>query len=269
MTNKKLTANTRKGATFLLQSGLIAKGIVYTILGVLALMAAFEVGGQSSKDADRTGVFNLLNRSIAGNLLLPLLATGLVCYSMWRFVVVYRSANRVNKDWRKSGRYLLSGIVYLFAAFSAFKIIFTNSGKSGDSQQKFASELLSKPFGQWLLGIAALVVAGIGVYQVYYGLSEKYKKHVNQMNQHSKASDLILSAGKSGYVARGIVWLIISYMMLQAAIAASSSKAGNTGKAFEILENSPMGSYLLGTLGIGLIAYGFFTFIRARYEKFS
>lgn len=252
-----------------MQSGLIAKGIVYFILGILAFMAAFEVGGQSSNDADRTGVFNLLSKSFAGNWLLPLLAVGLVCYSIWRFIEAYRCADSKENDWKKAGRYLLSGIVYLFVAYSAFQIIFGNSDKAGDSQQEFASELLSKPFGQWMLGIAALILAGIGVYQIYYGLSEKYKKHVHRLNRVSNVSEFILSAGKFGYVSKGIVWLIISYLMMRAAIAATSSKAGNTGKAFQFLENSPMGSYLLGALGIGLMAYGFFNFIRARYEKFT
>jgi hypothetical protein len=200
---------------------------------------------------------------------LPLLAVGLLCYSIWRFVEAAKYANGADKKWKKVVRYILSGLLYLAISFSAFRMVFTKAEENGDSQQKFASELLSKPYGQWLLGIAALVIAGIGIYQIYYGLSEKYRKHVQKLTLHDKASSLMLTAGKIGYLARGLVWIIISYLMMQAAIAASSAKAGDTGEAFKASEGSPIGPYLPAALGIGLMAYGVFNFIRAKYERFE
>ena len=146
-------------------------------------------------------------------------------------------------------------------------MLFSSGKNNGDNQQQFASELLSKPGGEWLLGITALIIAGTGFYQVYYGLSEKYKKHVQKLNLHGKASSLLLTSGKVGYVARGIVWLVIAFLTLKAAIHASSAEAGDTGKAFSFLENSPFGSYILAALGVGLMAYGLFNFIRVRYEE--
>ena len=127
---------------------------------------------------------------------------------------------------------------------------------------------LNHSFGQLVIGLAALVLAGVGIYQIYYGLSEKYRKHVQQLNLHSSRSSLLLRAGKAGYISRGIVWLIIAYLLLRAALHNNSSEAGDTGKAFEFIESSAFGSYLLGALGVGLIAYGVFNFIRARYETF-
>jgi hypothetical protein len=259
----------KKGAGILAQWGLIAKGFVYVLLGVLALMAAFHIGAQRTENADRTGVFNFLSESSGGKWLLPVLAVGLLCYSIWRFLEAAKFAKGENKKWKKAARYLLSGLLYLSIALSAFKIVFHQPKKNEDSQQQFASELLSKPFGQWLLGIAALIIAAIGIYQIYYAVSEKYKDHVQKMNLHTKASSLMLMAGKIGYLARGAVWLIIAYLMLQAAFAASAAKAGDTGEAFNAIEDSAFGSFLPGALGVGLIAYGLFNFVRARYERFE
>jgi len=259
-------ANTQNGIRLVARAGLVAKGFVYFLLGLIAIMAAFEIGGHDSNNADRSGALNFLNDSFAGKWLLPLVAAGLLCYSLWRFAEAFRCSKEFTEKWKKTLRYLLSGIAYLLVAFSAFRLVFNKGNKGGDNQQQFASELLSKPFGQWLLGIAALVIAGIGIYQIFYGLSEKYTKHVQKLNLTANARSMILSSGKIGYVARGIVWLIIAYMMMRAAIAASSSQAGDTGKAFQFLESSAMGTYLLGALGIGMLAYGFFNFVRARYE---
>lgn len=258
-----------KGITALARAGLIAKGFVYAVSGLLALMAAFHIGGESSEDADRTGVLYYLYEASYGKWLLPVLAVGLLCYSIWRFIEAWHYTKGSDSDWKKVARYILSGLAYLVVAFTAVKIVLHKDEKGGDSQQAFAGEILSKPFGQWLLGIAALIIAGIGIYQVYYGLSEKYRKHVQNMNLHTKHANLMLAAGKIGYVARGIVWLIIGYLMMQAALAASSAQAGDSGEAFSFVEGSPMGKYLLAALGVGLIGYGCFNFIRARYENFK
>lgn len=252
------------------KAGLIAKGIVYVTLGILGFMAAFELGSQSDGEAGRNGVFKFIKDSPGGGWLLGLLAAGLVCYSLWRFIQSFRKEDG-GKEIKpaKRVRYFLSGLAYLAVAFSAIKMDLGAGGSKGDQNQQMAGELLSKPFGQWLVGIAALILAAIGIYQVFYGLSEKYKKHVEGMSTHSKASSILLSAGKTGYVARGIVWLIVAFLGLKAALHSNASEAGDTAKAFQFLESSSYGSYLLGALGIGLMAYGVFNFIRARYERFS
>src|SRR5690606_34181577 len=100
------------------------------------------------------------------------------------------------------------------------------------------------------------------------GLSEKFKKHVNKVVQ-SNSSQYLMAACKNGYVARGIVWLIIGWLFVKAALEANAVKAGNTEDAFQFLATASYGSYLLGSVGLGLCCYGFFNFIRARYERFN
>jgi putative Mn2+ efflux pump MntP len=118
-----------------------------------------------------------------------------------------------------------------------------------------------------LVGIGGLILAGIGAYQIYYGFSEKYRKHVQGLSLHSEQSTLLLRTGKVGYISRGAVWLVIAFLFLRAAVHSAASEAGNTGKAFRFIETSAYGSLLLGALGVGLVAYGVFNFVRARYER--
>lgn len=172
-----------------------------------------------------------------------------------------------NKKYGKAIRYISSGIIYLFVCISAVKLILNKPVNKTDQQQNIASGLLSQPFGQWQVAIAAICIAAVGIYQLYYGWSEKYKKHTQKMNTQKKASSILLTAGKIGYMARGIVWLIISYLMLRAAFTGSSSKAGGTGKAFAFLEALPAGSLWLAAAAAGLLAYGVFALVRARYEE--
>ena len=263
-------AQTRRSSLkWIAKAGLTAKGIVYVLLGVLAMMAAFEWGGQSAGKADKSGVFDLLKDSSAGSWILPILGLGLACYSAWRMVQVYQSVKGGGKKKWKGLRYFFSGLIYFSLAVSAVRYGLQSRSGGENTQQQLASELLSKPFGQWMVGIAAVIIACIGFYQIYYGLSEKYRKHVQNMNLHNEAGRLLLSSGKLGYSARGIVWLVIAFLFIRAAMYSSSAEAGGTGKAMQVLGNSEFGTYLLGALGAGLMMYGIFNFIRARYEDFN
>ena len=248
------------------RAGLIAKGIVYTLLGVLAFMAAFEIGGQADDKANKQGVFDLVKNE-GGKLLLGVLVLGLFCYCIWRIVQSFTGTNTSGKKGvAKRARYLLSGLTYASVAFFAAKMLFSDNKSSGSSSNNNLAEVLEKPWGAWVAGLAALIIAGIGIYQIYYGLTEKYRKHVSALNLHSNASRLLLRSGKIGYVARGLVWIILGWLLLKAALHANSDEAGDTGKAFQFLENASYGSYLLGALGLGLACYGVFNFIRSRYE---
>ncbi len=245
--------------------GLTAKGIVYSLLGILAFMAAFEIGGFREDETSKSGVLNTITEMPGGTVILLIITIGLICYSAWRILAAV-SKDRDNNGLKRV-RYFFSALIYLALAYSAIEIIMFNKKDNGDTNEYWAKEIISKPFGEWLLGATALFIAGVGIYQLWYGLSEKYKKHVNERSLHNKNS-LLLTIGKIGYVARGIVWLLIAFLLFNAAIHANPSEAGDTGKAFRLVENNELGSLILAAIGLGLVAYGLFCFVRAKYEKF-
>lgn len=248
------------------RAGLTAKGIVYVLLGALAFLAAFEIGGQRNRDASRGGVFRMIMDWPAGKWLLVLLAAGLVCYSAWRFIEAFSPHSSAHKKWLKRGRYLFSGLAYLSVAITALTLVFKNKSSDSDQNQQMAATLLNQPLGEWITAIAAIIISIIGIYQLWYGFSEKYKKHVQEQDIHQHAH-LLLFSGKAGYMARGIVWLVIAYFLLQAALHSRATDAGDTTKAFSFIESMKAGSVLLGLIGLGFVAYGIFNFIRARYER--
>ncbi|MFD2999173.1 DUF1206 domain-containing protein [Pontibacter toksunensis] len=249
--------------------GLTAKGVVYCLVGIIAFMAAFEIGGKSAQSADRSSVFQFILEQPYGKWLLGLVALGLACYAIWRFIEAIQDTNRVGSDAKgtfKRIRYAFSGLIYAGLAYLAANLALGNGGGSGgDSRQTLASELLQQPFGQWLAGIVAVGIIIAGIYQIYYGYSEKYKKEIRSTGLKSEVEDMMIRAGKVGYMARGIVWLVIGYMFLQAALSSNAQAAGGSSKAFAFLEEASYGSYLLGAVALGLICYGVFMFMRAKY----
>jgi hypothetical protein len=252
--------------------GLIAKGIVYCLIGVLAFMAAFELGGSSSQSSGRTGVFRLILEQPFGQVLLALIAVGLACYAIWRIIQALNDTESKGSDAKGIATrigYFFSGLVYGALAYSAAKLVLGSGGSGGggnDTRQSFAREVLQQPYGQWLVGAVAVGTIALGVYQIYRGLSDKYKKQVRNAGLTGDTESMMIKAGKVGYVARGIVWIIIGYLLLQAALQANASKAGGSSSAFQWLENSAYGSILLGAVALGLICYGGFMFMRAKYQ---
>lgn len=265
-----MTSSTKRATVATMaRAGLIAKGIVYLLLGAIAFMAAFELGRSAGDSVSHESAFSSIEDLPGGKALLYVLAAGLFSYTAWRMNQAFMDTNNEKIKMSTRARYFFSGVAYLLLTISVVRFAMHEPGKGGDDKQQMAADMMSQPFGSWMVIAAGIILGTIGIYQVYYGLSEKYKKHVRSIDIHDTTSSFLVAAGKVGYVARGIVWLLLSYMLLNAGFSHNSSEAGDTGKAFRLLESGTMGSYLAGAVGLGLIAYGLFSFIRARYEKFN
>ncbi|MGV3505531.1 MAG: DUF1206 domain-containing protein [Adhaeribacter sp.] len=251
--------------------GFVALGIVYCLVGVLAFMAAFELEGQSNQGTDQKGAFQLILDQHYGRILLGLVALGLVCYTVWRLLQAILDPERKGHDAKGIARrigYASSGLFYASLAFYAAKLAFGKStgGGQGDSRQTMARELLDQPFGQWLVGLLALGTIAFGIYQIYRALSGKYRKKIQDSRLPARHADMLVRAGKVGYIARGVVWILIGYLFLKAALKANAQEAGGTEKAFQLIEQGTFGSVLLGIVALGLVCYGVFMFVRARSE---
>jgi uncharacterized membrane protein YidH (DUF202 family) len=248
--------------------GLISKGVVYTLSGLLALLAALHIGNSDEQQADRTGVFNFIYDQPMGQVLLAIIVVGLLCYATWRLLQGIKDTEDKGSDLKGLARrstYIFSGLLYLSVAFYAAKLVLTDHKQNGDSKKALAQTLLEQPFGQALMAIAAAVMIGSGISQFYRAFSGAYKKHVQEHN-NTRTANILVKMGKLGYVARGIVWLVVGWFFIKAAYDTSPSEAGDSGSIFHWVESGPYGSLLLAVLALGLICYGVFMFTRARYQ---
>lgn len=247
--------------------GLIAKGIVYCLIGVLAFMAAMELGKNSTDEADQTGVFRFIGEQAFGRVLLGIVVIGLLCYSLWRLIQAVKDTEAKGSDAKGIGYRITYGFRALFygiLAFTAAKVALGGTTDDG-SEQTYTSELLQQPFGPWMVGAVAVGIALTAIYQFYLGFSEKYRKTVEAAGLKDETETFMIRFGKFGFIARGVVWIILSYMFLRAALDSDAQEAGGTSSAFQFLENSAYGSILLGAVALGLVCYGLFMFMQAKY----
>jgi len=265
-----LNQNTRKWYAIAGRIGLTAKGVVYCLSGLIALFAVFHLNGKNAKDAGQKGVFDVVHDQPMGNSILIVIAAGLICFTIWRLLQCFADTEHKGHDkggLTKRFTFLYSGLLYAAIAWYALKEAFGKTSGSS-SKQGYVSKMLSMPYGQWIVGIVAACIIAVGLYQLYRGFSGKYRKYVLSA-LHKDAAPWISTAGVAGYSARGAVWIVIGWLFIKAAVNANPTYAGGSDKAFSWLQNGWYGSLLLAIVAIGLLCYGIFMFMRARYQQLS
>lgn len=250
--------------------GYAAKGIVYAIVGVLATQVAFGRGG---KTTDTKGALQTIVTQPFGKFLLALVAIGLLGYVLWLFVQAIKDPEKKGTDAKgilQRVGYGATGLIYAGLAFSAVKIILgSGGGGSSNSTQDWTARLLSQPFGQWLVGAVGAATIGMGFYQFYEAYSAKFRKKLklNQMSNTEKTWATRL--GRFGLGARGVVFVVIGFLLIQAARYSNPKEAQGLDGALDKLLQQPYGVWLLGVVALGLVAYGIYQGVLARYRRIT
>ncbi|NJL20612.1 MAG: DUF1206 domain-containing protein [Leptolyngbyaceae cyanobacterium SM1_3_5] len=249
--------------------GYAAKGIVYGIVGVLAVQAAISAGGQTT---DTQGALSTIARQPFGQILLALVAIGLIGYVLWRIVQAIYDPERKGKDAKGIAQrfgYLLNGTVYTGLALTALRLTVGASAGSGNGQQDATAQLLAQPFGQWLVGLIGAGVIGIGFYQFYEAYKASFRKRLN-LNQMSDAERTWATRiGRFGLAARGVVLALTGLFLIQAGRQSDPSEVQGLDGALQTLAQQPQGAWLLGLVALGLVAYGIHMLVQARYGKIN
>ena len=251
--------------------GFAAKGVVYLLIGLLALQAAAGTGGGTT---DQHGALRVLLRQPLGRWLLGIIAVGLFGYALWRGITAVADPEAHGRsDWkRKFVRVGFAGraIVHVALAWYAAKLALGSGGGSdGDMAESRTAQLMAAPFGVWLVGCVAIAVAGYGVAQIVRGLRGDLDKQLALGSLGPDERRLVQRAARVGLVARGIVFGIMGTFLANAALKHDPARAGGLGEALEALERQQYAPFLLGAVAVGLAAYGGYQLARARYRLIS
>ncbi|MDZ8050863.1 MAG: DUF1206 domain-containing protein [Aulosira sp. ZfuVER01] len=243
--------------------GYVSKGVVYIIVGLLAVQVAFGTGGRTT---DTKGALQTLVEQPFGQFLLALVAIGLIGYVIWRFVQAIKDPE--NKGWLQRLGYAINGLLYGSLAYSAVQILLgsKDSGNS-NSTQDWTGRLLSQPFGQWLVGTLGALIVGFGFYQFYKAYTAKFRRKLNLTELSNTERQWVMAICRFGLIARGIVFCIIGWFLIQAATQYNAQAAGGLDEALQTLAQQPYGPWLLGFVALGLVAYGIYMTIKARYSQ--
>jgi hypothetical protein len=248
--------------------GFAAKGIVYGIVGILAVEAAAGLGGATT---DTRGAIGRLVQAPLGRAWLAAIGVGLIGYVLWRFVQAALDTDNQGTDLRGiaiRGSYAVIALTYAGLALYALRLSFggTATGESSATQD-WTAKLMSQPLGQWLVASAGLVVIGIGVGQLWQAWTASFCKRLRLHEMTETQQQWVVRAGRLGSAARGIVFGVIGVFLIVAAYHASPGEARGLSGALATLAEQPFGIWLLGLVGAGLVAYGAFMLVQARFRR--
>ncbi len=255
----------------LAKSGCYSIAAVYILIGLMAMLSFF---GMAEDAADEERIVGIILDLPMGDVLVALMIAGLVGYIIWRVFEAYTDPYDFGSDKKGLAKRTgigLSAIGYVIIAFAAAQILIQGGGGNGEEdQQLLVSQVLEFPGGAWLIGIVGVVTGFAGLVQFKYVAGGDYYKRVNLhiMPQWLKTTTHILAW--AGYVARGILLVVIGYFLISAGIQSDPEEVGDTDSAFGFIGDfGTLGSIAFIAVALGTICYGLFMIINGYYYSFE
>jgi hypothetical protein len=236
---------------WLARFGFVMRGLLYMVIAWLVIV--------TGRTEDLTGAMEYLGHGFGRGLMIFLIA-GMSGYGVWRLsdaAFGMDSGRHHAKAWRRRTAAAFSGTIYLFLAYKALRILLGLHAQVGGAKET-AATALHLPAGALALGIAAAVLAGACVVQLWKAGSCSFLNHLDQAARRPFAKWL----GRIGYAARGITFLTIGWLLARAALDHRASEAGGLEQALDALRGP-----LQFPIAAGLALFGAYSLVEARYRS--
>jgi uncharacterized membrane protein len=256
------------GATRLLaRAGLAARGVMYVIIGWIAVQIAF---GRSRQQADRTGALHSISSTPVGGVLLWLLVIGFAGMALWQLSeALYGTPGTSGSKTSERLAALVRAVIYGVIAYGVLKYALgEGSPQSSDTQSvDLTATLLKHPGGQALVVVIGLAFVGGGLYLAYRSWRKEFRRDLELRQTHAGIRRVVEWLGEFGGIARGIVFLTAGIFLVVAAVDAQPQQAKGIDSSLRALAATPLGPWLLVLVAIGLIMFGLFSCCEAKWIR--
>ncbi|MGC1273597.1 MAG: DUF1206 domain-containing protein [Planctomycetaceae bacterium] len=250
--------------------GYLAQGIVYALVGVLAIQAAFT----AARTPDTKDALAAIRDAPFGRLLLGLVAIGLFCYVAWRIVQAWWDTEHKGRTWKgvfiRTG-YALSAVAYFGLAVAAglAAIRGGSAGGSGSEDQQAAATVMAWPGGWVIVAVAGLIVFGVGVVHFWKAYTADFMHEYESTEMSAAERDWAKPVGRFGMAARGLTFCLIGLFLALAGWRTNAGQVKGLGDSFNVVASQPYGQTLLAVVAAGFVAYGVFCLSQAKYKRIA
>jgi hypothetical protein len=248
--------------------GYLVRGALYAVMGLLALKIVLSVaGGQAT---DLTGSLVVLVSNPFGKLVLIVAAVGLAAYSLWGFTrAIYDPLRRGSDASGYMARlgFVSSALSYAAIVFFAVQLLEGSGATTNDGTKNTIASVLTHPAGGALTILIGLVVIGVGLGQFVEAYRATFARDLKGTEMSPRTRDVVVKLGRFGMFARGVIFLIIGWFVVQAGIHHDPAQTQGFSGAFVFLLAQPFGRILLGIVALGFVALGIHSFACARWIR--
>jgi hypothetical protein len=247
--------------------GFAAKALLYITIGGLAAQAALGQGGQVT---DTEGALRVVNGGELGRAVLWIVGAGLTGYAVWRLVEAL-----VDPERRGTGAkgialrigFAVRGLFHGALGITAFRLALGDPGPAGDQARRWTEQAFAFPAGELLVAVAAAWIAGYGLYQFYRAMTPKMRRHLQLSELPDEFRNWVLRVSRFGIAARGVVFCLIGFFLARAVLQHDARQAGGLRESLRTLAN--LGRWPFVVVAVGLVAYGVYELLNARYRRIS
>jgi len=245
------------------RAGLTARGVVYLLLGLLAVLVARG----ARAEVDQKGVMQQIIARPFGGAVIALLAVGFGCYSLWRLSEAVFGVTGAKPGPGPRIKSLARGLVYGFFAVTAVALLLGSNTSQATQQKTLTAQVMAHPGGRWVVGLAGAVVVVVGLTLVVEGLRLTFMRYFPAGAMSPGLRSAIRQLGRIGTVARGLVFALAGALVVSAAWTYQPAKAGGLDAALKTLREQSYGPALLTVAGVGLMVFGVYGLAEARYRR--
>ncbi|HEY0405655.1 MAG TPA: DUF1206 domain-containing protein [Pyrinomonadaceae bacterium] len=251
--------------------GYAAKGVVYIVVGALAMLAATGRGGETT---DTRGALQTIETQPFGKAVLFIVAVGLIGYALWRLIQALADTEEKGANLKGIAvriGYACSGLVYAGLSLTAARTLIEagEPDSTSQTQERWTQRLMELPYGAWLVELAGACVVGFGLYQIYKGWRAKFRQRLKLGEMGTAKDNWATWSGRFGYGARGVVFILVGIFLIQAARHYNPAETKGLDQVLSGLLGQPDGPWLLGAVAAGLVSYGFYMLVEARYRRIN
>ena len=246
--------------------GLVAKAVLYAVIGLLAIQVA---RGGREESPDKGGALRTIAEQPFGKGLLVLLAAGLAAYALWRLAQAILDRDNEGEGpkglVKRAGNLAKAGWYGILCGLTVSTLV-GNGGGGGNEQQQTAG-VFERPFGRYVVYAAGLAFACAALFNGWRAVTCKFNKKLKtgQMNDVEEAATT--GIGILGHLARMIVFGLIGIFLVRAAWEYDPKEARGLDGALLEVAQAPYGGPLLGGVAVGLLAYAVYCLVQARYRR--
>ncbi|MCW3817494.1 DUF1206 domain-containing protein [Micromonospora sp. DR5-3] len=250
----------------LTRAGFVGYGILHLLFAWLALQIAF---GRSGEEGNQNGALRTLGAQPLGKFLLVAIAIGLFAMATWQAfeATIGHRGRRGRERLFERVASVLRTVVFVWLAWTAVKVFEDASANAADQQQALTAKLMAGAGGRWLVGLAGLALAAVGIGMIGYGLKKKFERNLKIGQMTPKARIVARRLGMAGYAARGAVFAIAGLLIVVAAMKYDPAKARGLDAALRTLRDQSYGPVLLALAALGIAGFGIYCFLQSRYRR--